>query len=135
MFEDDQDIQEQAVLFYNSLYQEKEAWCPKFDGLAIDSIRIEDRVLIERKFDKEEILQVIQSSKGDKALDGFTMGFFQKCWRVVESDVMVVFELFHEFYTFEKSLNATFLSLIPKKQNAQKIKDFHPISLMAIFTS
>ncbi len=115
MFEDDQDIQEQAVLFYDSLYQEKEAWCPKFDGLAIDSIRIEDRVLIERKFDKEEVLQVIQSSKGDKAPDGFTMGFFQKCWRVVESDVMVVFELFHEFYTFEKSLNAIFLSLIPKK--------------------
>ena len=117
VFEEDQDIRDQAVQFYESLFQEKEAWCPKFDGLPIDSICVEDWVLIERKFDKDEILQALQSSNEDKALglDGFIMGFFQKCWRVVESDVMAVFEEFHELCTFEKSLNATFLALIPKK--------------------
>ena len=31
---------------------------------------------------------------------------------------------------FEKSLNATFLCLIPKKTSAVKIKDFHHISLV-----
>ena len=115
-----------------TLFQEKEAWRPKFDGLPIDSIRAEDRVLIERKFDKDEILQALQSSNGDKApgLDGFTMGFFQKCWSVVESDVMVFFEEFHELCTFEKSLNATFLALISKKQNDRNIRDFRPISLI-----
>lgn len=34
------------------------------------------------------------------------------------------------FEKFEKSLNATFLSLIPKKVGAIDIKDFGPISLV-----
>ena len=31
---------------------------------------------------------------------------------------------------FEKSLNASFLALIPKKVDAVKVKDFQPISLV-----
>ena len=31
---------------------------------------------------------------------------------------------------FEKSLNASFLTLIPKKVDAVEIKDFRPISLV-----
>jgi hypothetical protein len=91
--------------------------------LPIDSIRAEERVLLERKFDKDEILQALQSSNGDKASDpdGFTMGFSQKCWRVVESDVMVVFEEFHELCTFEKSL-----ALIPKKKKCSEYKGLSP---------
>ena len=37
---------------------------------------------------------------------------------------------FHRTCIFEKSLNATFLCMIPKKTNAINIKDFRPISLM-----
>jgi hypothetical protein len=114
------------------LYQEHEAWRPKFDELPLDSIREADQILLERRFEKEEILDVLHSANGDKAPgpDGFTMAFFQQCWSVVEVDVLAVFEEFHEFCTFEKSLNATFLSLIPKKQNAFNIRDFRPISLI-----
>ena len=70
--------------------------------------------------------------EGDNALgpDGFTMAFFQKCWSVVEVDVMAVFEHFHRYSVFEWSLNASFLSLIPKKNNAIDVKDFRPISLV-----
>jgi hypothetical protein len=32
---------------------------------------------------------------------------------------------------FEKSLNATFIALIPKKTRAIDLKDFHPISLVS----
>ena len=62
--------------------------------------------------------------------DGFTMAFFQKCWSVVEKDVMAFFDHFHRSSVFERSLNVSFLSLIPKKNNALNIKDFRPISLM-----
>jgi hypothetical protein len=47
-----------------------------------------------------------------------------------EADVLAVFDEFHEFCSFEKSLNATFLALIPKKHNASNIRDFRPISLI-----
>uniref|UniRef100_A0A2N9EU99 ubiquitinyl hydrolase 1 n=1 Tax=Fagus sylvatica TaxID=28930 RepID=A0A2N9EU99_FAGSY len=118
--------------FDELLYQENEVWRPKFDELPLDTIREVDRALLERKFEKDEILHVLQEANGDKAPgpDGFTMAFFQHCWRVVEADVLAVFDEFHEFCSFEKSLNATFLALIPKKQNASNIRDFCPISLI-----
>ena len=40
---------------------------------------------------------------------------------------------FHDFQVTrnsEKSINATFLALIPKKPGAQEYKDFRPISLV-----
>ena len=43
---------------------------------------------------------------------------------------MAFFKDFHQQCVFEKSLNATFLGLIPKKTNAVNIKDFCPISLV-----
>ena len=62
--------------------------------------------------------------------DGFTIAFFQKCWRVVEKDVMDFFDNFHPHSVFKRSMNASFLTLIPKKCNAVNIKDFCPISLV-----
>jgi hypothetical protein len=41
---------------------------------------------------------------------------------------MAVFREFHGRGNFEKSINATFISFIPKKAIAVDVKDFHPIS-------
>ena len=43
---------------------------------------------------------------------------------------MAFFDHFHRSSEFERSLNASFLSLIPKKNNVVIIKDFRPISLV-----
>jgi hypothetical protein len=43
---------------------------------------------------------------------------------------MAVFSEFHNSCQFERSLNATFVSLIPKKADALEVKDFRPISLV-----
>ena len=61
-------------------------------------------------FIKEEIFAVLEEAEGDKASgpDGFTMGSFQKCWIVLEEDVMAFVVDFHGSCIFEKSLNATF---------------------------
>lgn len=44
---------------------------------------------------------------------------------------MLVFQEFYNYCNFEKLLNATFVTLVPKKSGAINIKDFHPISLIA----
>ena len=44
--------------------------------------------------------------------------------------MLVVFSEFYVYGSFVRSLNATFLSLIPKKVNAVEVKDFRPISLV-----
>jgi hypothetical protein len=70
---------------------------------------------------------------GDKAPggpDGFSMVFFKKCWAVLKQDIMAVFSEFDNSFQFERSLNATFVSFIPKKVDANEVKDFRPISLV-----
>ena len=62
--------------------------------------------------------------------DGFSLAFFHHCWGVVERDVLTVFEEFYLHSKFKKSLNATFLALVPKKNGASNIRDFRPISLV-----
>jgi hypothetical protein len=92
----------------------------------------EDVAWLERSFDDDEVVGVVLGFNGDKAPgpDGFTMGFFQSCWEVVKADIMAFLDDFHGGYSFERSLNATFVSLIPKKTEAMEIKDFRPISLV-----
>ena len=46
---------------------------------------------------------------------------------------MAVFHHFHVVGQFEKSLNATFIALIPKKADTLEVKDFRPISLVGGF--
>ena len=43
---------------------------------------------------------------------------------------MNFFRQFHESWSFVRSLNATFLVLIPKKRGVEDLKDFRPISLV-----
>lgn len=64
--------------------------------------------------------------------DGFTMGFFIKCWEVLKQDIMGVFQNFHSHAFFERSFNATYIALIPKKKGAKELKDYMPISPIGI---
>ena len=43
---------------------------------------------------------------------------------------MKIFRQFHETVRFVRSLNATFLVLIPKKEGVEDLKDFRSISLV-----
>ena len=102
------------------------------EGLEFDQIEELERYWLEWRFEKEEILRVVKELEGDKASDpdGFSIAFYYHCWRVVESDVLVVFEKFYQHSKFEKSLNGTFIALIPKKNGASNIREFRPISLV-----
>ena len=132
MYEDDLEMADQVVQFYKNLYNETEEWRPFVEGLEFDQIEGIERDWLEQRFEREEILRVVKELEGDKAPgpDGFTMAFYHHCWGVVERDVLAVFEVFYQHSTFEKSLNATFITLIPKKNDASNIRDFRPISLV-----
>ena len=116
--------------FYKGLFSEQGVWQPLLDGLDLLALEEVDSKCLERCFMEDEVYETVSNMSGDKALgpDGFMMAFFQSCWGFVKVDLIMVFHHFHEHYTFEKSFNATFVSLIPKKPGAAKIKDFLPIS-------
>ncbi|RVW45556.1 Transposon TX1 uncharacterized 149 kDa protein [Vitis vinifera] len=62
--------------------------------------------------------------------DGFTMAFWLFSWDLVKVEIMGFFKEFHERGRFVKSLNATFLVLVPKRGGTEDLKDFRPISLV-----
>ena len=97
IYEEGAEVADQVVQFYKTLYQEFEEWRLFVEGLEFDQIEEAERGWIERRFEKDEIIQVVRNMEGDKALgpDGFSMTIFYHCWRVVKRDVLAVFE---EFY-------------------------------------
>ena len=87
---------------------------------------------LERPFEEAKIYGVIQTFNGDKSPgpDGFPMAFFQACLGIFKPGLMVVFHHFFAKGQFDKSLNATFMTLIPKKK-MQQVKSgiFAPLVL------
>ena len=83
-------------------------------------------------FTEDEIHAALMEMNGDKTPgpDGFTMAFWQSCWDFAKEEILEMFKEFHEHSSFLKSLNNTFLVLIPKKSGAEDLGDFRPISLL-----
>ncbi len=126
------EIGEGLVNFYSCLFSDDDVRCPLLDDLDFSSIDEEDNIVLDKPFTKEEVLGVVKDMVGDKAPgpDGYSMAFFQRCWDIVKNDVLAVFQEFYTHGTFERSINATFLALIPKKPGTVEYKDFRPISLV-----
>ena len=76
------------------------------EGLEFDCIGDVERVWLERKFEREEISQVVRDLEGDKASDPdrFTMAFYHHCWRVVEKDVLESLKRFFNIVSLKNLL-------------------------------
>ncbi|RVW27722.1 Transposon TX1 uncharacterized 149 kDa protein [Vitis vinifera] len=87
---------------------------------------------LELPFTEEEIHSALMEMNGYKAPgpDGFTMAFWQYCLDFVKEEIMDLFKEFFDKKSFAKSLNTTFLVLIPKKGGAKDLGNFRSISLL-----
>ncbi|WMV54989.1 hypothetical protein MTR67_048374 [Solanum verrucosum] len=131
IIQDPERIQGEIMEFYQKLYSENIQWRPGNNFLNCPRLTGEEIEDLERNFD-EEVLRSLKQCAVDKAPgpDGFTMGFYIKCWEVVKGDIMKTFQHFYDQGRFERSFNATFIALIPKKKGAKELRDFRPISLI-----
>ena len=126
-------IKTQIVDFYTNLYKEEEQWRPRIDGLEFPTISDTEQQLMERIFTEEEVFAAIKSLGQEKAPgpDGFPMVFFYKFWNMLKIDVMQVVSEFYHHASFDWRLNATFITLLPKIDQVEDVKDFRPISLLS----
>lgn len=118
--------------YYRQLYMEPFPKRPEIEGVDFDFISEDQRRWLERPFSKEEVKLALNSMKDDKAPgpNGFLIKFLKVCWDVVDNEAMATLEAFHTKDQWCKSLSATFITLIPKKEGAAEIKYFRPISLV-----
>ena len=117
---------------YQQMLSEGSGWQADIGGLRLDQISHQEAENLETPFSEAEVHSALMGMNGDKAPgpDGFTVAFWQSCWGFVKEEILAMFKEFHEHNTFLKSLNTTFLVLIPKKGGAEDIGDFRPISLL-----
>ena len=129
---EEQEVREGVVNVYQQLLSENLDWKADIGGLQLDQISQQEAEFLELPFSEEEVHSALMEMNGDKAPgpDGFTVAFWQKCWEFVKEEVLDIFKEFHEQSSFLKSLNNTFLVLIPKKGGAEDLGDFRPISLL-----
>lgn len=63
--------------------------------------------------------------------DGFTCAFFKRCWPIIKVDLMNFIRCFDNLHSANlKWLNSTNVVLLPKKDEAEGITDYGPISLI-----
>ncbi|WMV38388.1 hypothetical protein MTR67_031773 [Solanum verrucosum] len=127
-------IKGEIVEYYKRLYKESSQWILEYINVQCPNLTEEDKQALQSNFEESEGLRCLKLCAFDKAAgpDGFTMGslFLLKYWDVVKQDIMDTFQNFYEHEVFEKSSNATFIALIPKKKGAKELRDFRPIGLI-----
>lgn len=81
---------------------------------------------------KEEIDSVILDLPTDKAPgpDGFNSLFFKKAWPIIREDMHKLCKDFYFHKADIKSINYSYITLVPKKDNPENVNDFRPISLL-----
>jgi len=75
---------------------------------------------LNRPVSEEEVSELIKEMQSGKALglDGFNVDFFKACWDIVKQDILDIAEDSRKSKKVLKALNASFIALIPKKENA-----------------
>lgn len=92
-----------------------------------------DMSSLDEPFSEHEALDAIGDMPKDKAPgpDGFTGAFFKASWEVIKADIMAVVNSFADLRSEHfQWVNTANVVLLPKKDGAESISDFRPISLI-----
>eukprot|EP00253_Pinus_taeda_P031183 PITA_31183 len=94
----------------------------------------EHNTLLLKPISLEEVEVAVNLLKTGKAPgpDGFTSNFFQHFWELIKWEVWQLVEESRSMRWMYPGLNATFIALIPKSENANSPEKFRPIALCNI---
>ena len=129
------DAKEKLILDHFSEVMKKGNTCNK--DLNWEELNLEVHNLhgLDSPITVEEVREAINDMPSDKVPgpDGFTGAFFKKCWDVIKFDMMRVIHQFDSLHTSSLHwLNSANIVLLPKKEGAEGIADYRPISLIHV---
>lgn len=139
----DQDIvvtshAEKEIAFWNSYKErigksEDKARIFDMENLIHPSV---DLSILEEAFSVAEINDVVKMLTMDKSPcpDGFNNEFIKNCWPLIKDAFCGLCEAFSQGTVCLRSINTSFITLVPKKDGALTISDFRPISLLNFLT-
>jgi exonuclease III len=87
---------------------------------------------LEMPFAKEEIDCIISDLPNNKSPgpDGFNGEFLKRCWTVIAQSFYKLCEDFYAGTLFLRSINSSYITLVPKVDSPASVGDFRPISLL-----
>lgn len=92
-----------------------------------------DLASLDELFTEDEAFNAIKQMPTNKAPgpDGFMGTFYKACWNIIKHDFMAVLHSIHgNRCTYVPMINTANVVLIPKKEGAETISDYRPISLV-----
>jgi len=87
---------------------------------------------LEADFSSQEIENVIRELPNNKSLglDGFSNEFIKGCWPLISSDFHSLCQAFHNSDICLRSINSSFITLIPRIDSPISTNDYRPHSLL-----
>ncbi|XP_055960701.1 uncharacterized protein LOC126667366 [Mercurialis annua] len=133
--DNDASLRNLAVYFFKGLYTESCNNRPVYQVRgcfpALDSITISR---LDSEITNGEIHQALFQMQPWKALgvDGIPAAFYQNQWVIVGNSICSTIRNIFKEGVMESDINRTLISLIPKTEKPETIKDFRPISLCTV---
>lgn len=123
-------LRNEAVDFYDKLYNQDSYW-NYFPELTVKrKLTPEAAAWLIRDVTDNEIKSTMFQINPDKAPgpDGFNARFFQLHWDSIGLDMCKAVRYFFTHKKLVREINHTFLTLVPKSNNASSLSDFRPIA-------
>jgi len=101
------------------------------DGVQFKSLSMDQNKQLCKCVTKDEVEQAVGQCVSTKSprLDGFNFNFIKKNWDTVGDEFIKSVLSFFELGFIPRGCNASFIALIPKRENPMSLHDFRPISL------
>ncbi|GKV15257.1 hypothetical protein SLEP1_g26053 [Rubroshorea leprosula] len=125
-------MKEEIASFFQNMFAEEQWKRPTLEGVNFKRIYAEENSSLTTPFTEEEIKTAIWDCESSKAPgpDGFNFKFIKSEWETIKRDVIGFLEEFQRNGKLVKGLNTSFIVLVPKVENPQKIEEYRPILLI-----
>ena len=103
----------------------------RWTGRGASQLMIDQRDTLIRPFTLEEVQSAIAGLNGEGAPrpDGLPVRFYKEFWALVKGDVMATLEELRSPQANMERINKSYLFMFPKRQGAESVNDYRPISL------
>ncbi|XP_058742247.1 uncharacterized protein LOC131622271 [Vicia villosa] len=126
-------IDKEVVRFYKGLVGTTATSLKKIDILAmreVSQLSIEQRILLIGNVLEKEVHQVLMKISDITAPgeDRYGAKFFKVTWHIIKQDIIDVVQEFFMKERMYREVNITLITMIPKHDAANMVKDYRPIS-------
>ncbi|GKV27047.1 hypothetical protein SLEP1_g36255 [Rubroshorea leprosula] len=128
------EIREEVASYFQGLFTEERWQRPRLDGINFNQLSQTNNESLTAVFSEEEIKNAVWDCDSTKSpgLDGFNFRFIKAMWEDIKQDITSFAQEFHKNGKLVKGSNASFIVLIPKVENPQRIEEYRPISLIGV---